>query len=148
MINLLNSFLYYYSIFSAQEVILAKLIYNILLMLLMSLVAYAFFIVLIGNPAMAVGKFILVILLGGTSLSVLFTLLSAIAGKAGGNSALMAILGFPLILPQLVLLSDLSMPLFETMATTGWWKLFAVLGALNILIMVLSYILYPFLWRE
>ena len=41
--------LYYYSIFSAQEVILAKLIYNILLMLLMSLVAYAFFIVLIGN---------------------------------------------------------------------------------------------------
>ncbi len=140
--------LYYYSIFSAEEVILSKLIYNAVLMLLMSLVAYLLFALFLGNPAIHFGKFVLVVLVGGFSLSTLFTLLSAIAGKAGGNSALIAILGFPLVIPPLLLLSDLSKPLLSPMATEGWWELFFVLLALNMLILLLSYILYPFLWRE
>lgn len=140
--------LYYYSIFSAEEVILSKLIYNAVLMLLMSLIAYLLFALFLGNPAIHFGKFVLVVLVGGFSLSTLFTLLSAIAGKAGGNSALIAILGFPLVIPPLLLLSDLSKPLLSPMATEGWWELFFVLLALNMLILLLSYILYPFLWRE
>lgn len=140
--------LYYYSIFSPQEVIISKLIYNAVLMLAMSLIAYLLFSLFLGNPAIHFGKFVLVVLVGGFSLSMLFTLLSAIAGKAGGNSALIAILGFPLVIPPLLLLSDLSKPLLSPMATEGWWELFFVLLALNMLILLLSYVLYPFLWRE
>lgn len=140
--------LYYYTLLDPKKVILSKLIYNAVLMLIMSVIALALFILFLGNPALHFWKFILVVLIGGLSLSTLFTLLSAIAGKAGGNSALIAILGFPIVIPQLILLSDLSKPLLQPMLTEGWWKLFLVLLALNLLIVLLSYILYPFLWKE
>lgn len=140
--------LYYYTVLNPKEVILSKLIYNGALMLIMTSIALGLFIMFLGNPAIHFAKFVLVVLVGGLSLSMLFTLLSAIAGKAGGNSALIAILGFPIVIPQLMLLSDLSKPLLQPMLTEGWWKLFFVLIALDILIVLLSYILYPFLWKE
>ncbi len=140
--------LYYYTVLDPRHVILSKLLYNAVLMLIMSLIALVLFILFLGNPALHFGKFFLVVLVGGLSLSMLFTLLSAIAGKAGGNSALIAILGFPIVIPQLILLSDLSKPLLQPMLVAGWWKLFFVLLALNVLVVGLSYILYPFLWKE
>lgn len=140
--------LYYYTILDPRVVIISKLIYNAVLMLVMSIIALGLFILFLGNPALQFGKFLLVVLVGGLSLSTLFTLLSAIAGKAGGNSALIAILGFPIVIPQLMLLSDLTRPLLDPLKTEGWWQLFFVLMALNVLIVLLSYILYPFLWKE
>jgi heme exporter protein B len=42
------------------------------------------------------------------SLSLVFTFLAAIAARAQQSAALMAILGFPLVIPQLLLLSKIS----------------------------------------
>ena len=81
-------------------------------------------------------------------MAMLFTMLSAIASKAGGNSALIAILGFPLVVPQLILLADLSKPLFMTLQVEGWWLYYLVLLFLDFLILLLSIILFPFLWKE
>jgi heme exporter protein B len=78
----------------------------------------------------------------------LFTLLSAIASKAGGNSALIAILGFPIVVPQIIVISDLSKPLFVTMSVNGWWSFYFILIGLDVLIIALSIILFPFLWKE
>lgn len=143
-----NRFIYYYSVHHPREIILAKLIYNIVLMLFMSSISFVLFFLVLGNPTMHVWHFIAMVLLGGVSLSMLFTLLSAIAGMAGGNSALIAILGFPLVIPQLILLSDLSKPLIETRMVEGWWSFFAILIALDVLLIILSVILFPFLWKE
>jgi heme exporter protein B len=143
-----NRNIYYYSIVHPREIILSKMIYNIILMLLLSFISYLIFILLLGNPALNVGKFLLMVFTGGISLSLLFTLLAAIAQRAGGNSALIAILGFPLVIPQLILLSDMSRPLFEVMKVTNWWSFFVVLIALDVLIILLSYLLFPFLWKE
>jgi heme exporter protein B len=140
--------IYYYTIHHPKEIIISKLIYNVLLMIFLSLVSFGLFVLLLGNPTFHVGRFLLMVLSGGISLSLLFTLLAAIASKAGGNSALIAILGFPLVMPQLILLADLSKPLFVQLQVAGWWKFYGVLIALNILIIVLSIILFPYLWKE
>ena len=140
--------IYYYSIHHPRDIIISKLIYNILLMSAMSLIAYFLFVGLLGNPCLHIGKFILLVITGGVSLSLLFTMLAAIASKAGGNSALIAILGFPLVVPQLIVLSDLSKPLFINMLVMGWWSFFLILMALNLLIIILSLILFPYLWKE
>ncbi|MEZ5047622.1 MAG: heme exporter protein CcmB [Chitinophagaceae bacterium] len=140
--------IYYYTIHSAREVIAAKLIYNILLLILLSVLAFVLFILMLGFPVVKIKLFALMIVTGAFSFAVLFTMLSAIAGKAGGNAALIAILGFPLVIPQLIVLSDLSKPLIDTMQVTGWWKFYFILITLDILIIFLSYILFPYLWRE
>ena len=100
--------LYFYSISSPVEFILAKLFFNIILMLIMSMVSLLLFFIFLDNPVTDSLRFAGIVLLGGTSISLVFTLMSAIAAKAQQNAALIAILGFPVILPQLLLLMRLS----------------------------------------
>jgi heme exporter protein B len=140
--------IYYYTINHPRDIIVSKLIYNLLLMIIMSLISYFLFAFLLGNPTMNFPRFLLMVVTGGMSLAMLFTMLAAIASKAGGNSALIAILGFPLVVPQLILLADLSKPLFMTLQVAGWWQFYFVLLFLDVLILVLSIILFPYLWKE
>lgn len=143
-----NRNLYYYTVHHPRDIIISKLIYNVVMMLMMSFIGLFLFVLLLGDPIVYFQQFLLMVITGGISLSLLFTTLAAIAGKAGGNSALIAILGFPVVIPQIILLSDLSKPLFVTLQVTGWWQFYGALILLDFLIIVLSIILFPFIWKE
>lgn len=141
--------LYYYSIASPVEFILAKLVFNILLMLIMSGISLFLFYVFLENPVERPLLFLGIVLLGGTGLSLVFSLMSAIAAKAQNNAALIAILGFPVILPQLLLLMRLSKAAFSEVFREGAiLQLALLIGALDILVIALAVILFPFLWKE
>src|SRR5215831_389094 len=71
--------LYYYSISGAGNYITGKIIFNVLLMLVMSLLTLLIFILLLGNPISYFFEFVLISFLGGTGLSLVFTFLAAIA---------------------------------------------------------------------
>ncbi|MEJ7586215.1 MAG: heme exporter protein CcmB [Ferruginibacter sp.] len=141
--------LYFYSISGAREFIIAKLIYNIILMLVMSLLSLALFFLLLGNPLTSTVRFTAIVCLGGISLSLVFTLLGAIAAKAQQNAALMAILGFPLIIPQLLLVIRLSKTAFgEVFREGALLQISLLIAALDIMVIILSVILFPFLWKD
>ncbi len=140
--------LYFYSITGAANFILSKILFNALLMLLMSLLSLGLFALMLGNPMPDALSFLLISCLGGMSLSLLFTFLAAIAARAQQSAALMAILGFPLVIPQLLLLSKISNIAFATVVQGGLAGMIAVLLGLDVLIVVLSLILFPFLWKD
>ncbi|MEO6547569.1 MAG: heme exporter protein CcmB [Ferruginibacter sp.] len=141
--------LYFYSIAGAKEFIIAKLFYNIILMLLMSLLSLGLFFILLRNPLTNTVQFTGIVCLGGISLSLVFTLLAAIAAKAQQNAALMAILGFPLIIPQLLLLIRLSKVAFgEQFREGALLNLSLLIIGFDIMVVVLSIILFPFLWKD
>lgn len=141
--------LYYYTITSPVEFITAKLLYNIILMLIMSSVSLLLFYIFLDSPVQSHLRFFGIVLLGGTSISLTFTLMSAIAAKAGHNAALIAILGFPLILPQLLLLMRLSRSGFAEIFRAGAvWELAGLIFVLDILVFVLAVILFPYLWKD
>ena len=139
--------IYFYSIAGPRDFVLAKLLFNSLLMLIMSLLSLLLFALFLGNPIQKVLHFTGLVLLGGWSLSLVFTFLAAIAARAQQNAAIMAILGFPIIIPQLLLLMRLSNEVF---GTTTIIPLTAVLllVALDILVILLAIILFPFLWKD
>jgi heme exporter protein B len=139
--------LYFYSIAGPRDFILAKLIFNSLLMLLMSLLSLALFSLFLGNPIEKASIFIGIVLLGGWSLSLVFTFLAAIAAKAQQNAAIMAILGFPLMIPQLLLLMRLSNAAF-TENTVVPVSTILLLIAMDAMVILLAVILFPFLWRD
>jgi heme exporter protein B len=139
--------LYFYSIASPRDFILAKLLFNSLLMLVMSLLSLLLFTLFLGNPIQKAGTFIGLVLLGGWSLSLVFTFLAAIAAKAQQNAAIMAVLGFPLIIPQLLLLMQLSNTAFKQDLMIPL-NTILLLIALDILIVLLAVILFPFLWKD
>jgi heme exporter protein B len=139
--------LYFYSVAGPRDFVLAKLLFNSLLMLLMSVLSLALFTLFLGNPIEKAGVFIGLVLLGGWSLSLVFTFLAAIAAKAQQNAAIMAILGFPIIIPQLLLLMRLSNAAFsETMAVPVTTVLLLI--ALDAMVILLAVILFPFLWKD
>jgi heme exporter protein B len=140
--------LYFYTIAGARDFILSKLIFNLLLMLTMSLISLLLFVVLLDNPLNNALLFVGITCLGGISLSLVFTFLAAIAAKAQQQAALMAIMGFPIIIPQLLLLMKISTPAFATVVQEGWIQMALLLVALDVMVILLSLILFPFLWKD
>lgn len=140
--------LYFYSIAGARDFILSKLLFNTLLMMVMSLVSWLLFQLLLGNAVQHAWKFIGIACFGGFGLSLVFTFLSAIAARAQQNAAIMAILGFPLIIPQLLLLMKLANIAFADVMQGSLLQIFLFLAALDVLIVLLAVILFPFLWKD
>ncbi len=141
--------LYFYSVASPVEFIISKLLYNIILMILMSVISLFLFFIFLKNPVIDSLRFTGIVILGGAGISMVFTLMSAIAGKAQQNAALIAILGFPVILPQLLLLMRLSKTAFAEVFKEGAvLQLSALVIGLDALVAVMAVILFPYLWKE
>lgn len=139
--------LYFYSISSPTVFVLSKLIFNSILMLIMSLLSLLLFTLFLGNPIDKAVPFIGLVLLGGWSLSLVFSFLAAIAARAQQNAAIMAVMGFPVIIPQLVLLMRLSNAAFAPLLTIPASTVLLLI-ALDALIVLLAVILFPFLWKD
>ncbi len=139
--------LYTYTLTSPQAVILSKIIYNSLLLIVLSslcLLAYSLF---IGNIIQDLPLFLITLLMGSLGFSSLLTMVSAIASKAGNNFTLMAILSFPIIIPLLMVLIKLSKNAIDGLEH---WDLnyLTILMLLNLIIIALSYLLFRYLWRD
>jgi heme exporter protein B len=102
---------------------------------------------MLGNPLSQLPTFLLLTGLGGISLSLVFTFLAAIAARAQQSAALMAILGFPIIIPQLMLLNKISNAAFGTLQG-GASGMISLLIGLDIMVITLAIILFPFLWKD
>jgi heme exporter protein B len=141
--------LYYYTITSPVAFILSKLLYNAILMIAMSIINLLVYTAMLGNPTASYFSFAAVGILGGCGLGLIFTMLAAIASKALQQASLMAILGFPLILPQLMMLVRLSKSAFGEIFKNGIpLQMILLLLAFDVLIIILSVILFPFLWKD
>ncbi len=141
--------LYYYSLASPQAVILSKIIYNSIMMLLVALITYVVFQLFLGNMIQGDLLFFVSLLVGAMGFASTLTMVAAIASRSDNNFALMAILSFPLMLPFLLSLMKLSeMALKSSAFTQQAWQLLAMVFGLNLIVIMLSYILFPYLWRE
>ncbi|MGZ3776844.1 MAG: heme exporter protein CcmB [Mucilaginibacter sp.] len=140
--------LYYYTIASPQAIILSKTIYNILLMALLSILALLvymlFFTNTVGDPLF----YFIAVLLGSISFSTIFTMISAIASKAGNNGTLMAILSFPVVIPVILVLIHLSKNAMDGIDRAANYGNIGVLCAINVIVIATSLLLFPFLWRD
>ena len=141
--------LYFYTLCNPVEFVLAKLLYNLLLVGIMNTVNIVLFVGFMGDPTVHLLPYIGISFLGATGLSLIFTMLAAIAAKAMQQASLMAILGFPVIIPQLLLLMRLSKLAFaETFRAGIPLQVVMLLLSLDIGVALLSVILFPFLWKD
>jgi heme exporter protein B len=140
--------LYYYTIASPQAIVLSKTIYNIMLMSLLSVLALIvyelFFPNALGDPLF----YFLSVILGSISFSTVFTMISAIASKAGNNGTLMAILSFPVIIPVILLLIRISKNAMDGLERSVNYGNIGILCAVNVIVIAASLILFPYIWRD
>lgn len=139
---------YYFSIVSPLQFIAAKLVYSSLLMFIMSLITVFLFSSFMPIELISAVKFLIVTVLGAQGFALLFTFLSAIAAQARQNAALMAILGFPLSIPLLLILEKLSIATISPVFQEGWSFLVLYMSVMNVVLIGISLVLFPFLWKE
>jgi heme exporter protein B len=140
--------LYYYTIASPKAIIISKIIYNIFLMILLSLIALGFYSLVFNNPMGDPMFYLLSVLLGSISFASIFTMISGIASKASNGGGLMAILSFPLVIPLLVVLIKFSKNAMDGLDRSVSYDEIGVILAINVIVVTTSLLLFPYLWRD
>lgn len=140
--------LYNYLIFSPSSFIISRILFNVIYLFSIAMVTYLFYALFLGNLVQDIPMFLISAFLGTACLSSILTLMSAIASSAGGNPSLVAILGFPVILPTLLTVIRSSKNAIDGLAWSVNMQYLIVLGTLFILSLVLAILLFPYLWKD
>ncbi len=141
--------LFNYLHYSPLHFIFAKILFNMILMLVLSLVTFFFYAFFIRNEVENMSLFLLVLLLASTGLGGILSLMSAIAAKASAGFGIMSILSFPVLMPLILVIIRLSKMAVDGIEWAGVsTQLLMILGALNLLTLALSFLLFPYLWRD
>ena len=143
-----REFFYYYSIAQPQAIIISKMLFNAILQFVITALTLLIFSVLLGNPVENMSLFSVVLFFGSLGISTVLTLSSAIASKTNNNASLTAILSFPIMLPTLLTAIKASMLCGLGFSWEDCQVYIVTLGLLNIVIVILSFILFPYLWRS
>lgn len=140
--------LYYYTLSDPYSVIISKLLYNVLIVMIIIGLCLLMFSVTTRYPILSSNYFGLALLLGVIGIAANFTFVSSIASHTRQANTMMMVLSLPVIIPLLLPLIRLSIkslgPLTWAMAKSD----VTMLAAVDLLIIGLLILLYPFLWRS
>lgn len=143
--------LYLYTLVHPRSVVLARALYNGATMVLLSLVSLLFYALFLGSEVLEgadLPQFLLAVVLGGIGFAAVLTLVSAIAARAGNGLGLMAILGFPIVLPMLLAVMRASKLALDGVAWSVNGTYFLGLVLLDVITITLAWLLFPYLWRD
>lgn len=126
-----------------------KLLFNIVLLSLLTIVAIALYILVIdGFVVRSFSIFVLTVVLGTLGLACASTIIAAIIAKANMRGALFTVLAFPILLPLLLTVINGT-----RLAVEGVEFQFAIdelktLVSYLVVMLTLSFLLFEFIWRE
>ncbi|MAN01609.1 MAG: ABC transporter permease [Owenweeksia sp.] len=141
-------FLLYYSLVPPRVLVIGKTIYNFFYLLVIGLVTFALFLFLLGNIVADPLAFVVLVVLASAGFACILTFVSGIAAKAGDNPALPAILSIPLLYPQVLALSRTSIRALTGFSWSVNGPVLLVLLLLALVSLLLSYLLFAYLWRD
>lgn len=140
--------LYYYSMVKPGKIIISKIIYYSMLMIALTLIGFLFYTIVMGNPIQDIPMFILTVLFASTGLASALTMLSGIASKAPNSSTLIAVLSFPVVIPMLLVIIKCSRNALDGIDRSLYVDQIGTLIGINAIIIAVSYLLFPYLWRS
>ncbi len=143
--------LFLYTLINPRVLIVGKILYNLVLSILLVVLSFVVFTIFIqsdGLTDMNYWLFFLAVILGSTSLSSTLTMVSAIASKTNNNIGILSILAFPILIPSILLSIEFSNLAINGGTTEMAGQFIVFLSLINLLIIILSFLLFPYLWRE
>jgi heme exporter protein B len=139
---------YYYTLYHPLELFVAKVVYNIGLLIFIFLSLWLVLFVMAGNHLVRAWWFLATGLIACIGLSTLLTLISSIAIKTQQNASMTAILALPLMIPILINLLRLTAYALGITPDQNPWNEITLLASILSLITGMSLWLFPYLWRS
>jgi heme exporter protein B len=141
-------YFYFYTLYHPLELFVAKVIYNLLLLLFIFLVLWFVLYVMAGDHIIRMGWFFITGLLASVGLSFLLTLISSIAIKTQQNASLTSVMALPLMIPLLINILRLTSYAAGTTPDNNPWNEMMLLSSIISLVIGMSLWLFPYLWRS
>lgn len=139
---------YLYQLARPEAVYIAKLLYNFLLMLLLTTLSSLIYMLFSQQVPDNLNLFYLCTSSGSLALAANLSLVSAIASKSENKNTILAVLGFPITVPVLLTLvraTNQSLQGFPTSDNLG--RIFTILG-MSLVLSLVSLLLFPVVWRD
>jgi len=141
-------YFYYYTLYHPLELFVAKVMYNLLLLLFIFLTLWFVLYVMAGNHIIRMGWFLTTGLMASLGLSFLLTLITSIAIKTQQNASLTAVMALPLMIPLLINILRLTAYASGTTPDENPWNEMMMLSSIISLVIGMSLWLFPYLWRS
>lgn len=143
--------MYLYTLVSPRSLILAKTLYYTLLVSVLNVLGLLFFLLFFGgdlpsgasHPAMFFSIFI-----GSAAMGSVLTFVSGLAYRASQGMSLLAVLGFPVLMPVLLSVVKMTKAAMASESVVSDPYAFMIAITLGVLSWVLSLVMFPYLWRE
>jgi heme exporter protein B len=136
---------YLYQLTDPRSLASAKAVFATVLIGVCGVFSYLMFVGLLGNPIEEPWLFLGVLGLNALSLGSTLTLMSALASQTTNRAGSMAILAFPLLIPQQLTAIRLSAGLVDGIWKSGDGLILASLAGIS---WVLLLVLFPFVWQD
>lgn len=141
-------FLYYYTLIAPEILFVAKCIFNTLLLSVLGLLMFGALSIFTHSPVRDTWLFVSAILMGAVAISLAFTFVSAIAIKSDNSATLMTILSFPIIIPVLLSVIKMSLAAAAPVDVADNTNSFLILGSIDLILVALGLVLFPYLWKS
>jgi heme exporter protein B len=143
--------IYLYTLASPRALILSKTLYYTLLVSLLNTLSLLFFLLFFGSDlpqgASHTAMF-LSVLIGSASMASVLTFVSGLAYRASQGMSLLAVLGFPVLMPVLLSVVKMTQAAMISESVVSDSYAFAITIVLGALSWVLSVVMFPYLWRD
>ncbi len=134
---------------SPSVVLTGKLFYNLILVFAMNMVILVLYSALFDAFVLKnVFIFFFSFVLGNTGLAFASTIIASIIAKANSKGTLYPVLSFPILLPLLLMLVEITKRCSEGVKFEDIAPEFFALVSYNVVIAAVSYMLFDFIWKE
>lgn len=140
--------LYYYQLAKPGSIIIAKIVFNFILLVSLSLIGFLMYMAFLGNPVQDLKVYLLSIVLGALGFSSSLTLIAGIAAQTTNSSSVMAVLSLPVMLPLINMLIKLSKNAMDGLEISSSYNEIMTIFGIDLIVITLSYLLFPYLWKS
>ncbi len=134
---------------NSSSVYIGKLLYNFILILVLSLIIAASYLLLLKEFSVkSYDIFWITIFLGSAGLASASTILAAIIAKANTKGTLFPVLAFPILLPLLMTCINATKLAVEGAFMPEAVKEFQILISFTIVMIATSFIVFDFVWKD
>jgi heme exporter protein B len=131
-----------------NAVFVGKLLFNLLLMGLLVVVLAPLSVIVLKIPVERPLMFTISLLAGSLGLAIAATIVAAIIAQARGKGALYGALGFPILLPQLMLAVAATKQAIDPNAGGDGWTFTGGLISFAVMLTVAAFWVFPTVWEE
>lgn len=131
---------------NGQAVILGKLLFNIVMLLALTVLIIPLFILFLNVTIPLWFSLGLILFLGNVGIAAASTLTAAMVARTQGKSALFAVLTFPILLPQF--LAVISVTAKALNGVPPVWTEWVFLAGYDVVLCIAASILFDYLWYD